>query len=152
MRLSLSIVILFAFGLLLNAEPAKKATEEADKGDKAQLQGTWQVVSLQLGGEKAPEEVAQALKYTFEGDKLAVRPAEPGSNSEFTYQLDLTKTPKNIDMRVTKGRDKGKTLLGIYLLRGDDLNICFAEKFRPTEFVSKAKSDTALVVLKRQKS
>ena len=46
---------------------------------------------------------------------------------------------------------EGMTDLGIYLLDGDNLKICFSGSKRPTEFVTKPKSGTALIVLKRLK-
>jgi uncharacterized protein (TIGR03067 family) len=141
-------LMFLAVGLLLAADAHQQG--EAAK-DKEKLQGTWQVVSLEAEGEKGPAEVAKALKYIFTGDKLAIQPAEPGSSSEFTYQVDPTRKPKVIDMKVENGPDKGNTDFGIYLLDGDNLKICFGGKERPTAFESKPKSGTALVVLKREK-
>ena len=84
-------------------------------------------------------------------DRLSIGSAEPGADSEFTCLLDPTKKPKTIDMKVTKGPDRGKTNSGIYLLDGDNLKTCFAyaKKGRPSEFATKANSDLALIVLKR---
>ena len=120
------------------------------KTDKQRLQGAWRVTSSELDEEKGPAEATERLTYTFKGDTLTIAPAEPGSNSEFTVALDPAKKPKTIDMKITKGPGKGKTLLGIYKVEEDGLLICFGEKPRPIEFASKAKSSVALVLLKRK--
>ena len=121
-----------------------------EKTDKQRLQGVWQATSIEADGVQAPAEVTESLTYTFKGDTLTMGPAaEPGSNSEFTITLDPAKKPKTIDLKITKGSGKGKTMLGIYKIEKDGLLICFSET-RPTEFATKANSDTALVALKRK--
>jgi uncharacterized protein (TIGR03067 family) len=121
---------------------------QRESADKQRLQGTWQVTSLELDGEKGPAEAIERLTYTFKGNALTIAPAEPGSNSEFSIALNASKKPKTVDLRITKGPGQGKTLLGIYEIKGNGLKICFGEKSRPAEFASKAKSGVALVVLK----
>jgi len=118
--------------------------------DKQRLQGAWQVTSLEMDGEKGPAEAIKGLTYTFKGETLTIAPAEPGSNSEFTVTLDPAKKPKRIELKISKGPGKGKTLPGIYDIKGNGLTICFGDKTRPAEFVSKAKSGVALVVLKQK--
>jgi uncharacterized protein (TIGR03067 family) len=68
--------------------------------------------------------------------------------------LDPDKTPKTIDLTLTGGSNKGKTLAGIYQLDGDNLKVCLfgVGKDRPKEFDTKKGTDGMLLVLKRKKS
>jgi uncharacterized protein (TIGR03067 family) len=117
--------------------------------DQQRLQGVWQVLAVYAFGKKGPAEAIKGMTYTFTGDTLVIAPAEPGSNSEFTITLDPAKKPKKIDLKIIKGPGKGETMVGIYDLDGDALEICFADKVRPTDFVTKAKSGAG-VALKRK--
>ena len=139
-------LVLVAAGFLA---PADAPTRGGPETDRERLQGTWQVVSLESEGEKGPEEVARALKYRFRGERLTIDPAEPGANQEFRYRLDPGKDPKAIDLTVTKGRDAGKTLRGIYLLGRDSLKICLGDWGRPRAFATETRGGQALIILKR---
>lgn len=150
--MKLGVLTILTLGLFV---AAGKPAEEDAKGDKGKLQGTWQVVSLEEGGEKLPAEFSKHFTFTFKGDSAHYRGDEttPGANLEFSYQLDPEKKPKAVDLKLTKCPDKkaiGMIHLGIYALDGDDLKICFGNKERPTEFATKGKEKTTLMVLKRK--
>lgn len=68
-----------------------------------------------------------------------------------TFKLDLTKKPWRMDAAHSKGRRKGQTYLGIYMLDGDTLKWCVSTpgNERPTEFATKGSQ--FMLVLKRQK-
>ena len=68
-------------------------------------------------------------------------------------KLDATKTPAHIDILPQEGGDKGKTVKGIYELKGDTLRLCFGrpDEDRPTAFASKEGDKTFLVEFKREK-
>jgi uncharacterized protein (TIGR03067 family) len=70
-----------------------------------------------------------------------------------TFNLDATKTPKQIDMIGTEGQLRGKVAQGIYALEGDVLTICYTMPggARPTAFESKPGSGSTLVIWKRSK-
>jgi hypothetical protein len=61
--------------------------------------------------------------------------------------LDPTKKPKTIDLT----DKKGKKILGIYVLDGNSLKVLAGiGEGRPTEFVTKPKSNLALFVFERE--
>ncbi len=128
---------------LLAADPAAKGT--------AKLEGTWSVVSAEHNGTKIPADQAKAVKFVITADKFKID--HNGDKHEADYKLDATKKPATIDVTPQDGPDKGKTAYGIYALNGGELKICFAKpgSDRPTEFASKADSETTLIVLKREK-
>jgi uncharacterized protein (TIGR03067 family) len=128
---------------VVTAEPDDKKKD----GDK--IQGTWQAVSVERGGEKVPEERVKELKLVFGADgNLALARGE--HELKGTYQLDASKKIKEINLKA----EGEKGVLGIYKLDGDDLTICGVpdgEGDRPTEFAAKAGSKSKLIVFKREK-
>jgi uncharacterized protein (TIGR03067 family) len=68
-------------------------------------------------------------------------------------KLDVTKTPKEIDIMDDSGTRNARTQLGIYELDGDAYKYCLAPagKPRPKEFTSKEGSKHSLGVSKREK-
>src|SRR4051812_21037347 len=52
--------------------PMSSSPDEA-KMVKQQLQGAWQAVKIEVGGNSVPAEVVKTLKYVFEGDKVTLR-------------------------------------------------------------------------------
>jgi uncharacterized protein (TIGR03067 family) len=126
---------------------------EIIKKDRAALQGTWQVVASEDNGEKVPADDLKGLFLIFKGDAIAIR--EGGKAEErFSFLLDPTKKPKEIDLTIKVGPKKGQTDRAIYHLDGDLLRICIQSNNdapRPREFVSKAGSKLWLVVLQKTK-
>jgi uncharacterized protein (TIGR03067 family) len=137
--------------------PGNEATAPGAKTDQDKLQGSWDIVALQVDGVVMPQMFIWSEKPTtvFTGDKFRVRIAgkgllPAGQSSDSTFRLDPSQKPKAIDV-TEEGHDGLQTLKGIYMLDGDSLTICVAFKGedRPKEFKVKAKSSTMLMVLKR---
>ena len=139
------IVTVLAVGLLVAADETKKDDKNQDA---KKIIGTWQAVSLEREGQKAPEEQAKGIAVTFAADgKVTVK--TPDKEISGTYKLDAGKKVKDITLEA----DGEKTLYGIYKLDGDDLTICAVDTSadeRPTEFATKEGSKARLVVLKRE--
>ncbi len=118
------------------------------KGDHETIPGTWQVVSAEDSGTKAPGEAVKNIKWVITKDTITYKFGD--KTTKLSYKLDATKKPKWIDL--TEG---DKTTLGIYELDGDKLKICFPEggkKERSTAFESKPNSvNDVLITLKREK-
>jgi uncharacterized protein (TIGR03067 family) len=143
-------------GLLLagaSALTAGDAREEAIKKDRKRYEGTWQVVSLEVDGNKANEEDAKKITVINEADGKWAIEVEGKVVAKGTSEIDPTKKPKTVDLTMTEGDDKGKTFLGIYELADDTRKVCLAQagKDRPTELASSAGSGHILAVLKRVK-
>jgi uncharacterized protein (TIGR03067 family) len=141
-RLFLALTV----GLLLAAD-ADDAKKELEK-----LAGTWDVVSVERDGKAMPADKVKGSTLTIKGDKYVVKLGD--MTIEGIYKVDPAQKPKAIDATRTNGDDKGKTLLGIFTLEGDDLKMCFngpSNKDRPKEFNAKSGSGSALYVFKRSK-
>jgi uncharacterized protein (TIGR03067 family) len=140
--------VMVAAGLLTAAQAppgdAKKALD--------QIQGTWTVVMAEADGKPLPAEQTKDLKLVVQGDKYTFK--TPDHTIEGTYKLDPAKKPKTIDATRSDGPDKGKVLLGIYQVEGDQLKMCFGapgKETRPKDFAPKAGEGFRLYVLKRSK-
>jgi uncharacterized protein (TIGR03067 family) len=149
MRHSLLAVLLVA-GFAL---PGGFADDKADlEKERQKFQGTWTFESSEAGGQKMPADDLKGLALTFEGDKHTVKMGDQVIQSG-TQKLDLSKSPKAIDVTITEGPSKGKVMLGIYKFDGETLKVCFdmSGKKRPTEFKSPPGSETFVNVHKRVK-
>jgi uncharacterized protein (TIGR03067 family) len=112
------------------------------KGDQERLQGTWRAVSAEQRGKDDPNAGQHTL--TFTGGKFTIKRSDK-LMAEGTFKLDSSKTPKTIDMTITKMESandekyKGKTAQGIYELTKGQLKWCSAEPGsgqRPKEFAT----------------
>jgi uncharacterized protein (TIGR03067 family) len=117
------------------------------KDDLAKLQGTWNVVALELDGQNRP--AGTDARIVVDGDRFT----SEGMGATYKGKLivDPTQKPKAFDLRFTAGPEKGNTNLGIYELKGDRWKICldFQGKERPKTFAAAAGSGRAVEVLQR---
>jgi RNA polymerase sigma-70 factor (ECF subfamily) len=131
------------------------AADDAAKNDQDKLQGTWETTAMEVNGQDFAANGVK-LKFTFKGNMIIMT----GENaeeitrdySEFRYKLDPSKTPKAIDMTVTKGDRKDSVIDGIYEMKGDTLRICtkIDGTGRPAKFTGEGEG-TVLMTLKRAK-
>jgi uncharacterized protein (TIGR03067 family) len=130
---------------------AADAKDDAVKEAKAKLKGTWDVVSMERGGEKEPLPDGIMAQLIIHDDRLTMR--DKNESRDASYTIDPTQKPPHIDIVPNEGPDKGKKHLAIYVLDKDDLKICSAEpgEPRPKELASKEGVKAVLVTLKRQK-
>jgi uncharacterized protein (TIGR03067 family) len=122
-----------------------------DKDAGASLEGTWLPSTAELAGQKFPDEITKTIKLTIKGAKYTVTVGKMIDKG--TCKLDMSATPKTIDIVGTEGPNKGKTILAIYELTGDTLKVCYdlGGKARPTAFESKPDTQLFLVTYKREK-
>jgi uncharacterized protein (TIGR03067 family) len=129
---------------------AGQDTDEAKK-ELGKMQGTWQVVSSQVGDEKASAAEVKKRKVTVKGNVLAYDPGSgPRDRREGTIRLDPK--AKTLDWTLT-APEVGPTMLALYELKGDDLRIGFGNDglVRPRRFVLGKEDVVWLLVLKRQR-
>lgn len=145
-----------SLGLLLAAQiPVPAAPEPADPAVEAELQrlqGTWQLESMERGGEKAPVE-ADGRTF-FVGGRAFLGKREDGLPFQSgTLKVDPSKSPKAISAAIAQGEGEGAFMLGIYELDGDVLKLCFDPdgEERPTGFATEEGSRRFLAVYRRVK-
>jgi uncharacterized protein (TIGR03067 family) len=139
MRLFLPVVVASTLALLPGC--AGRGQDDLSKGDRAALQGEWEIVSAESNGEPPPPGLLDGAKFAFSGDKLTLL------GKEGTFELDATKSPRQIDF--VRGNSRQ---IGIYELDGDSLKLCVGPSDdRPKEFKTKPRTDHSSFALKRKK-
>jgi uncharacterized protein (TIGR03067 family) len=136
--------VILATGWALAQEPGT---------DLDRLQGKWRAVRVQAPGEKAKGVEDAGLTITFRGAKYAER-VKGEVVEEGTIKLRQEKSPRQIDIRIGTGKDKGKTQLGLYKLEGDTATFALAppgSTERPTAFTAPAGGKTSIQVFRREK-
>jgi uncharacterized protein (TIGR03067 family) len=125
-----------------NAAQAKKDIEA--------LQGTWRVISSQVGDEKASADEVAKRKVTVKGNVLTYDYGN-GKDRPREGTLKLDPKTKSLDWIVTFP-ESGR-MLAIYELKGDDLKIGFGNdgQVRPRRWVIGKDDVVWLLVLKREK-
>ena len=133
MRAFIPLAVVLGLAACGAARADDKAAEKASK----MLEGTWQLVDGELGGNKLPPAVTKGVKLELSPGKYVVS-AE--SKDEGTVKYIPETSPNAMEVTGTAGPNKGKTFPAIYELKGDTLIICYdlSGKARPTEFTSKA--------------
>jgi len=144
------------FGLLFTLTApltAGEAKDEALKKERQRYAGTWQVVMLEVDGNKAAEEDAKKITVVNEADGKWAIEVEGKVIARGTSEIDPTKKPKTVDLTATEGQDQGKTIRGVYELQDDTRKVCLAQpgQERPTEFSTTTGGGHILAVLKRVK-
>jgi uncharacterized protein (TIGR03067 family) len=132
-----------------NEERPSKREQDARK-DLLELQGTWQLQSVEDGKDakvnvkKRTLFVGGDLVLVQDGDKLV----QAGQ-----LRLNTTKAPRGIDVIVRKGEHADNTMLGIYELKGDVLKVCFDPEgeSRPKKFEAKKDAGVFVATYKRVK-
>src|SRR5438105_6502072 len=98
-----------------------------------ELQGAWNIASLEVDGETMPASGTITVKgTTFVSLGM-------GSTYEGNLKIDAKAKPHAIDMVFTKGPEKGNTNLGIFEINGDAWRLCLnmTGGARPTKFSTK---------------
>jgi uncharacterized protein (TIGR03067 family) len=117
-------------------------------GADDKIKGAWVVVSLEVDGEKAPEEDIKKSKMTLDfkdgGKVVSSSEGEKGEEDEYTVAAG---EPKQINIKEKNGEMKG-----IYVIEGDTLKLCLSKpgSERPKEFKTAANSNTLIMVLKKK--
>jgi len=150
------MTLLVALALSAAGSVALSADAKDAAKDREAIQGSWRLVSRELpGGRSESGEGDGARRIVFNGDKFQILKGED-VRIEGTFKIDPSISPRTIDMAITKtneeGPEAGKTSLGIYELKGDEMRWCAAEPGhadRPKEF-SPEGGPFMLVSMKRE--
>lgn len=115
------------------------------------MQGTWKVASLESGGERLPDSESAGITVKIEKSKYWL--TRDGNTDEGAFTLDLTKSPRQMDIRPATGDGSGALISAIYEINGDVFRVCYHPEdggSRPTAFKSAADSSQILVTYKRK--
>jgi uncharacterized protein (TIGR03067 family) len=137
------VVFLPLLAIFLAADTPKKDDVVSD--DQDAILGMWKFEKAVMDGMDMPGH--KEIRLEFKKDKVISH--RGGMQDPAEYSLDPSKKPREISIK-PKNEPEAE---GIYELNGDTLKICLVKVGgkRPKTFESKAGSDVALIVLKREK-
>jgi sialidase-1 len=126
------------------------AGAEGPGAQDKELEGQWEAVSFVRDGKEEPQAPGKVLLTIRDGTMTLKAGAETW---KATVKADTGRKPHAIDMTYESGPDKGRTIRGVYEVRGDELRICHgdATRDRPTEVASKKGSGYSVGAWKRLK-
>lgn len=126
------------------------AMAEDDKEAVKKLNGEWSVSSMEMMGKPMPAEAIKNIRLINKDGEYLVK-AE--SEDKGTVTVDAAKTPKQMTIKGVEGPNKGKTLLAIYELNGDELKVCYdlSGKEFPKEFKTEPGKLLMYAVYKKMK-
>ncbi len=122
------------------------AQQNGDAEDARRLQGDWQAVD----GEKAGKPLAEDpkdFKISFKGDQIIGLVL-----GKHKFQLDTSKSPRELNIHLLDGKGKGQTVRMIYSLEKDELKLCMPlgpGSAAPREFKTRPGSNLLVLVLRR---
>jgi len=151
LAISIATFVFAGVGLVFAADDAK---EEAVRKDLKSLTGTWKVASRESNGEKTPADVLKGMSVKVANDGTATVTKEGKDLRRVKWiNIDPTQKTKTVDVEVVEGDDKGKTLLAIYRIEGNQFTLCVASagKERPTSFSAEIASGNSLMTYERMK-
>lgn len=121
----------------------------AERNDLDLLQGSWTVTALEVEGENMPEAMLAQARIVVKGNRFT----STGMGAEYAGRLvlDVSASPRQLDMKFDAGPEKGNTNLCIYELEGDTWKLCIATRgtVRPSTFASTRGSGCAVETLTR---
>jgi len=125
--------------------------QDAARKELDRMQGTWRVVSSQVGDEKAADEEVKKRNVTIKANKLTYDYGN-GKDRPLEGTIKLDPKAKYLDWTVT-APEAGRTALAIYELKDDDLKIGFGNDgiIRPRRWAIGKDDVVWLLVLKREK-
>lgn len=116
------------------------------------LQGEWRVVAMEDDGVRASAKDVRGMRWRVEGRTLEACDPDEELRPWATVRLDSSTNPKQIDLTLTDGPKRGKSVPGIYKIERNRLFVCAGEKptdERPTEFATSNDSSRCLITLER---
>src|ERR1700733_2322020 len=102
MRVALAAMLLLFAGAVIAGD---------GKDDQKAFQGTWTIVATKKGDTKDKEPVT-APTVVFEGGKYKIKAGDKVVEAG-AFKVDGSKSPKQIEVAATEGKDKGKKWHGI---------------------------------------
>jgi uncharacterized protein (TIGR03067 family) len=127
------------------------ALEKATAKEYQDFTGAWVFKSIQADGQELPADSFKTSRLICNGRDFTTE--SPDSVLHGTFTIDVSKSPKCIDVIFSDGPDKGKTFRGVYVLKDNSYKVCMAipGKDRPQAFESKPETGHVLQLLEREK-
>jgi len=159
MKSFLSILFLLSLAVGIRADDANSKDvppeEKAIESRAFQFDGIWKPKGAMLRGVVLPPSALDAITLRITGGKYEVTVKGEEHSDKGRFILDETVTPKRMTLKSVSGPNKGKILLAIYEIKGENaMRVCYdlSGKAFPKEFKAPKDSDLYLVGYRRQKA
>lgn len=129
--------------------PSVTAKDTAYEQDLELLQGTWKPVSMEMDGERLPNEKIGKTRLTLEGENFTF---DNGTDTHAgKYKIDPGQDPKQLDIVIERGEEVGKVYLVIYKFENGKMIQCMqvSNENRPTEFTGQEGSGNLYEIWER---
>jgi uncharacterized protein (TIGR03067 family) len=132
---------------VMQAEPALDAVT---KKELERLQGTWSLVSMEVGGQQISDE-DKSFVFVIKGDKWSLHVNGQLSQAGTVQQIEVRAKHNAIDLPITEGANAGTTATAIYAVDGDLMRYLNCAEPRATEFTTKPGDGRCYSILRRVK-
>ena len=133
------------------AAPVDKPADDPVKAEVKKMEGTWAFEKLSQNGEEGPPaDELKEMRLVVEGTTRTVKKGDEVMVKS-TYTIDPKASPKTIDVEITDGQLKGRTLYGIYALDGDTFTLCLSLEGKDRPKKLEGAEGNVLQVFKRVK-
>ena len=114
-----------------------------------EFQGVWTPVSMEMDGKFLSQERLRKVRLTIKGEKFTFETGEDSHDGR--YVIDPTKDPRELNIEITRGDEKGKIYLVIYKFEDGKMIQCMRvdNQRRPTSFTGKAGSGNLYEIWRR---
>jgi uncharacterized protein (TIGR03067 family) len=122
----------------------------ASAGDPLhQIQGDWQVSSIEVNGEPLDRATVSSMVVTIENNTYKLSGAEREDHGTFT--IDTQSNPYKMDISPDRGPDSGEKLPAIFEVNGDKMRVCYGRgESRPKAFATSSDSESLLITYQRK--
>jgi uncharacterized protein (TIGR03067 family) len=140
-------LLLLASLFVANTGVAAKDAPKAGKEEKK-----YRFVALTIAGKKLPRDELKDMVLVIKGDHGTVF-KDGKEMMRAISKVDTDKKPWTIDLKITSGEEKGKTLQGIMEMKDGRMRVCMGKEGgpRPTQFSSTEENGQILEVLEEIK-
>ena len=157
-----AVIILF-----LSTGFSTAADDEASKKLLKDLEGSYKITAAEESGKALSAPLLAAFeKVSIKGDKFSLTSKNMTATANggvvlgksetkaATIKVDASKKPAHVDLKPDEGDKKDETALGIIVIEGETIKICFndeTDKKRPTDFKTSKNDKYLLLTLKKTK-
>jgi uncharacterized protein (TIGR03067 family) len=143
--LMVAVVTASVLGFATAQDDAKKVMKE--------MQGTYSVKSVKVGGNAAPDDLMKTIKEFVIKDDQLVTVKSDGKEDAVTFKIDPSTTPAQFDMIPPKDKSNEKPKPGVFKRERDELTIVLgmtSDSKRPTDFKGEGKDQMVMVLVKKK--
>ncbi len=143
-----ALTALFLLGAKADPKPEKAKADPRAQRYVQRWQGNWKLASKVVDGKPSPPDEIKNAQLTVKGEDYTFTDGDFIEHGKYKFH-DVSKDPREVDIIVGDGKDKGKVYLAVFSMDKDTtLRLCFetANKKRPKQMIALPGSGLTLEV------